>query len=84
MSQGKGRLSTRRSLTSAWSTNDKTKRKDSSKPKSLKHKGDRKQAYDTGPKKIRCSDTAKSKAMDDPKRTHHNKEEALKGICASL
>jgi hypothetical protein len=71
-------------LDEAGSKKDKGKGKDSSKPKSLNHKGDRKKPYDTVQKKTRFSDTSKSKDKDEPKRTHHNKEEALKAIPAWL
>jgi hypothetical protein len=57
---------------------------DSSKPESSNHKGESKKPYDKGQKTIRFSDTSKSIDKDNPKQMHHNKEEALKGILASL
>jgi hypothetical protein len=71
-------------LDKARSKKDKGKGKNSSKPESSNHKGDRKKPYDKGQKKTWISDTSKFKDKDKPKRTHHNKEEALKGIPASL
>jgi hypothetical protein len=58
--------------------------KKSSKSESLNHKSDRQKPYDKRQKKTRFSDTSKYKDRDEPKRMPHNKEEALKGILASL
>jgi hypothetical protein len=74
----------KKKLDEARSKKDKGKGKDSSKPESSNYKGDRKKSYDKGQKKIRFSDTSKSNDKNEPKWTHHNKEEALKGILASL
>jgi hypothetical protein len=63
---------------------DNDKRKDSSKPESSNHRGNRKKPYDKGQKMTRFSDTSKSKDKDEPKQIYYNKEEALKGIPASL
>jgi hypothetical protein len=71
-------------LDEAQSKKDNGKGKDSSKPESLNHKGDRKKPYNKGQKKTRFSDTSKSKDKDKPQQTHHNNEEALKDIPASL
>jgi hypothetical protein len=71
-------------LDEAQSKKDKGKGKDSSKPESSNHKGDRKKQYDKEQKKTRFSDTSKSKNKDQLKWTDHNKEEALKSISASL
>jgi hypothetical protein len=73
-----------KNLDEARSKKDKGKGKEISKPESSSHRGDRKKPYDKGQKKTRFSNTSKSKEKDEPKRTHHNKEEALKGIPASL
>jgi hypothetical protein len=71
-------------LDEAWSKKDNGKGNDSSKPEYLNHKGKRKKPYDKGQKKTQFSDTSKSKDKDKPKGTPHNKEEALKGILASV
>jgi hypothetical protein len=71
-------------INEAQSKNDQGKGKDSSKPESLNHKGNRKKPYDNGQKKTRFSDTSKSKDKDKLKRTYYNTEEALKDIQALL
>jgi hypothetical protein len=62
----------------------KSKGKDSSKSESSNHKSDRKKSDDKGQKKTWISDTSKSKAKDELKRKHHNKEKALKDILTLL
>jgi hypothetical protein len=71
-------------LDQAQSKKAKGKGKNSSKPESLNHKGDRTEPYKKGQKKTQYSNTSKSKDKDKPKRMHHIKEEALKDIPALL
>jgi N-acetylmuramoyl-L-alanine amidase CwlA len=71
-------------LDEAQSKKPKGKGKDSSKPESSNHKGDRKKPYDQGQKMTQFSNTSNSKDKGEPKRTHYNQEEALKYIPASL
>jgi hypothetical protein len=71
-------------LDEAWSMKAKRKGKDSSKPESSNHNGDRKNPDDKKQRKIWFSDTSKSNDKDEPKRTPYNKEAALNGIPASL
>jgi hypothetical protein len=71
-------------LDEAQSKKDKGKGKDSSKPESSNHKGGRKTGHDKQQKTTGFSNSSKSKDKDVPKRTHHNTEEALKGMRASL
>jgi hypothetical protein len=63
----------KKKLDKARSKKDKGKGKDSSKPKSSNHKGDRKKHHDKRQKKTQFCDTSKSKDKDELKRIHHNK-----------
>jgi hypothetical protein len=73
-----------KNLDEVRSTKDNDKGQEISKPNSSSQRGNQKKPYDKGQKKIRFLDTSKSKTKDEPKRTHHNKEEALKDVLASL
>jgi hypothetical protein len=61
----------------------KGKKTEISKPESSSHRCDRKKHYDKCLKMTWFSNTSKSKKKDEPKRMHHNKEEALKGVSGS-
>jgi hypothetical protein len=71
-------------LDKARSKKDKGKGKNFSKHKSSNHKGDRKKPYDNRQNNTQFFDTSKSKDKDEPKRLHHIKEKALKGVPATL
>jgi hypothetical protein len=66
----------------AGNTLEKGKGKEISTPESSRHRGDRKDSYDMRQKKLRFSNTSKSKEKDKPMRTYHNKEDRLHGLLA--
>jgi hypothetical protein len=70
-------------LDKARSKIDKDIGKDSSKPKSSNHKGNREKLYDKRHKKTWFSDTSKFEDQDNPKWTHYDKEKSL-DRCTSL